>query len=157
MLQVPYRYRGWREILAVVLSIPLLAIALVFWRASHAREEAAAEVRSQLQLPFRIVPVERAALLLSTRDDLLAQSLELLAGGGNPTIANDRWYREAAAAAAPNTGELRGAHGRRRKAVDHVSTRRRMGGFHRGAARHRTPRRPGNAPVRRSRTAAVPQ
>jgi hypothetical protein len=45
-------------------------------------------------------------LLLSTRDDLLAQSLELLAGGGHPTIANDRWYREAAAAA-PNTGELR--------------------------------------------------
>jgi hypothetical protein len=46
-------------------------------------------------------------LLFSTRDDLLAQSLELMAGGGNPTIANDRWYREATAAAAPNSAELR--------------------------------------------------
>ena len=47
-------------------------------------------------------------LLFSTRDDLLAQSLELMAGGGNPAIASDRWYREAvAAAAAPNSAELR--------------------------------------------------
>jgi len=38
----------------------LLAIALVFWRASHAKEEAAAEVLSQSQFPFRIVPVDRA-------------------------------------------------------------------------------------------------
>ena len=46
-------------------------------------------------------------LLFSTRDDLLAQSLELMAGGANPSIANDRWYREAVAAAAPNSAELR--------------------------------------------------
>ena len=45
-------------------------------------------------------------LLLATRDDLLAQALELLAGGGNPSVASDRWYREATAAA-PNSGELR--------------------------------------------------
>jgi hypothetical protein len=45
-------------------------------------------------------------LLLATRDDLLAQSLELLAGGGNPSIASDRWYRESVAAA-QNPGELR--------------------------------------------------
>jgi hypothetical protein len=45
-------------------------------------------------------------LLLATRDDLLAQSLELLAGGGNPSIASDRWYRESIAAA-QSPGELR--------------------------------------------------
>ena len=38
-------------------------------------------------------------LLLATRDDLLAKSLELLAGGENPSIASDRWYRESVAAA----------------------------------------------------------
>jgi hypothetical protein len=32
--------------------------------------------------------------------------LELLAGGGNPNVASDRWYRDASAAA-PNSGELR--------------------------------------------------
>lgn len=48
----------------------------------------------------------KGRLLLSTRDDLIAQALELMAGGGNPSIASDRWYRDAAAAArAP--GELR--------------------------------------------------
>ena len=45
-------------------------------------------------------------LLLATRDDLVAQALELLAGGGNPSVASDRWYRDAVAAAA-NPGELR--------------------------------------------------
>jgi hypothetical protein len=45
-------------------------------------------------------------LVLATRDDLVAQSLELMAGGGNPNVASDRWYRDAVAAA-PNSGELR--------------------------------------------------
>jgi hypothetical protein len=45
-------------------------------------------------------------LLLATRDDLVAQALELLAGGANPCIANDRWYRDSTAAA-PTQGELR--------------------------------------------------
>lgn len=45
-------------------------------------------------------------LLLATREDLLAQSLELLAGGGKPSIASDRWYRDSVAAA-QNHGELR--------------------------------------------------
>ena len=48
----------------------------------------------------------RGYLLLATRDDLIAQSLELLAGGTNPSIAGDRWYRDATAAA-PNLGDLR--------------------------------------------------
>jgi hypothetical protein len=45
-------------------------------------------------------------LLLATRDDLVAQALELLAGGANPCIANDRWYRDSTAAAS-SPGELR--------------------------------------------------
>jgi hypothetical protein len=50
-------------------------------------------------------------LLLATRDDLMAQSLELLAGGrpgsGVSSMASDRWYRDATAAASSNSGELR--------------------------------------------------
>jgi hypothetical protein len=38
-------------------------------------------------------------LVFATRDDLVAQALELLAGGSNPSIAADRWYHEATAAA----------------------------------------------------------
>jgi hypothetical protein len=45
-------------------------------------------------------------LLLATRDDLVAQALELLAAGANPSIASDRWYRDATAAASTQ-GELR--------------------------------------------------
>jgi hypothetical protein len=45
-------------------------------------------------------------LLLATRDDLVAQALQLMAGGGNPSIASDRWYRDATAAAS-TPGELR--------------------------------------------------
>jgi hypothetical protein len=45
-------------------------------------------------------------LLLATRDDLVAQALELLAGGSNPRIASDRWYHDATAAA-QQPGELR--------------------------------------------------
>jgi hypothetical protein len=45
-------------------------------------------------------------LLLATRDDLVAQALELLGGGANPCIANDRWYRDSSAAAS-TPGELR--------------------------------------------------
>lgn len=48
----------------------------------------------------------RGYLFLATRDDLMAEALQLLAGESNPSIATDRWYREAAAAAA-EPGELR--------------------------------------------------
>ena len=45
-------------------------------------------------------------LFLATRDDLVARALALLAGGRDPSIASDRWYREAVAAS-PQAGELR--------------------------------------------------
>jgi hypothetical protein len=48
----------------------------------------------------------RGFLLLGTRDDLVAQALELMAGEKNSGIASDRWYRDATAAAS-NPGELR--------------------------------------------------
>ncbi len=50
----------WRGILAIFVSVPLLATALVFWRASHAKDEAAAEVLSKSEFPFRIIPVDRS-------------------------------------------------------------------------------------------------
>ncbi len=48
----------------------------------------------------------KGLLLVATRDDLVAQALELMAGGANSSLASDRWYRDSAAAA-PNAGELR--------------------------------------------------
>jgi hypothetical protein len=48
----------------------------------------------------------RGCLILATRDDLMAQSLELLAGAQNPSVASDRWYRDAVAQASER-GELR--------------------------------------------------
>jgi hypothetical protein len=48
----------------------------------------------------------RGYLVLATRDDLVAQALELMAGEKNPSLASDRWYRDATAAAS-NPGELR--------------------------------------------------
>jgi ligand-binding sensor domain-containing protein len=59
MMRMRWRSRWWRGILAIVLSAPLLAIVFVFWRASHAKEEAAAEVLSKTEFPFRIIPVDR--------------------------------------------------------------------------------------------------
>jgi ligand-binding sensor domain-containing protein len=56
-----FRVPRWRAILAVVLSLPLLAAAWVFWRASHARQEAAAEVLAKSEFPVRILPVDRVA------------------------------------------------------------------------------------------------
>jgi hypothetical protein len=49
---------------------------------------------------------QKGYMLLATRDDLVAQALELMAGGTNPSVASDRWYRDATAAAS-NPGELR--------------------------------------------------
>jgi hypothetical protein len=46
-------------------------------------------------------------LLLATRDDLVARALELLAGGSNPSIASDRWYRESTERAAADPADLR--------------------------------------------------
>jgi hypothetical protein len=45
-------------------------------------------------------------LILATRDDLVAQSLELIAGGASANIAADRWYRDAVAQST-DRGELR--------------------------------------------------
>src|ERR1022692_3035754 len=61
MLRVPWQSLRGRGILAIVLAIPLLAIALVFWRASDARKEAAAEVLSKSEFPYRVIPVDRVA------------------------------------------------------------------------------------------------
>jgi len=61
MFRVPWRSRRWRGILAIVLSTPLLAIVLTFWRASLAKEEAATEVLSKSESLFRLVPVDRIA------------------------------------------------------------------------------------------------
>jgi hypothetical protein len=48
----------------------------------------------------------KGLLFFATRDDLVAQALELLAGGSGPNIGSDRWY-QAATTAAGKPGELR--------------------------------------------------
>jgi ligand-binding sensor domain-containing protein len=62
MFRVPKGFRRWPGILAILLCIPLLAVAFVFWRASHARDEATAEVLSKSEFSFSVVPVNRIAL-----------------------------------------------------------------------------------------------
>ena len=49
-----------RSILAVLLIAPLLAVVWVIWRASHATKEAASEVLSESEFPFRVTTVDRA-------------------------------------------------------------------------------------------------
>ena len=61
MIRIPWRRIGWRGVLAIVLITPLLAVAVVFWRASHARQEANAEVLSKSELPFRIIAIDHVA------------------------------------------------------------------------------------------------
>jgi len=61
MFRVPWLSRRWRGIVAIVLSTPVLAIALVLWRASHARDEAAAEALSKAEFPCRVLTVDQVA------------------------------------------------------------------------------------------------
>jgi ligand-binding sensor domain-containing protein len=49
------------KVLLIALSIPVLAVAFVFWRVAHAKQEAVEEVRASSEFPFRVVPVDRAA------------------------------------------------------------------------------------------------
>jgi ligand-binding sensor domain-containing protein len=48
-------------VLAAVAAAPMVTAAFIFWRASHARDQAAAEVAAQSAIPFRVVPIARAA------------------------------------------------------------------------------------------------
>jgi hypothetical protein len=59
VIEVLWRSRRWRGILAIVLSIPVLAIAVVFWRASQAKEEAASQVLANSEFLFQSMPVNR--------------------------------------------------------------------------------------------------
>jgi ligand-binding sensor domain-containing protein len=61
MLRLPQRPLRRRGILVIVPAIPLVAVALVFWHASDARKEAAAEVLSKSEFPYRVIPVDRVA------------------------------------------------------------------------------------------------
>jgi hypothetical protein len=46
-------------------------------------------------------------LFVATRDDLAARSLTLASGATDPSLASERWYRDATTAAAKTPGELR--------------------------------------------------
>jgi ligand-binding sensor domain-containing protein len=59
MFRMPWRLGRWRGILAIVLTIPLLAAGVVFWRASHAKDEAASEVLAKSGFAIRVAPVDR--------------------------------------------------------------------------------------------------
>jgi ligand-binding sensor domain-containing protein len=61
MFRIPWRSPLWRGLLAIVLSTPLLAVAVVMWRASHSADEASAEVLGKSEFPYRIIPVNGAA------------------------------------------------------------------------------------------------
>jgi ligand-binding sensor domain-containing protein len=82
MVRVPWRSRWWRAIAAAVLIAPLPAVAFVFWRAGHAKEEAAAEVLAKSELPFRMASAGR----------IVAASVEPVSA--NPAFRDIARYRE---------------------------------------------------------------
>jgi len=59
MIPVPWLSRLWRWMLGGVLITPLLAVAFVFWRAAHVKDQAAAEVVAKSEVPFRLITVDR--------------------------------------------------------------------------------------------------
>jgi ligand-binding sensor domain-containing protein len=61
MLRILWTLPWRRVLLAFVVSVPVLAMALIAWRASKAKDEAFAEIRARSELPFRVVAVERSA------------------------------------------------------------------------------------------------
>ena len=56
-----WRFHRWRGVLATVLSIAVLAGMLVFWWATRAKDEAAAELARNVDFRFTETPMERAA------------------------------------------------------------------------------------------------
>ena len=61
MFRIRWRSPLWRGLLAIVLSMPLLAVAVTIWRTSHATQEASAEVLGKSELPVRVFSVNRVA------------------------------------------------------------------------------------------------
>ena len=61
MFRIRWRSPLWRGLLAIVLSMPLLAVAVTIWRASHATEEARAEVLGKSEFPVRVFSINRVA------------------------------------------------------------------------------------------------
>jgi len=49
----------------------------------------------------------KGLLFVATRDDLAARSMALAAGGSDPSLASESWYRDATGAAGAKPGELR--------------------------------------------------
>jgi ligand-binding sensor domain-containing protein len=58
-MQVLWRSRRWPWILTAAAATPLLGAALLVWRTSHVRDEAAAEVLSRSEFPFRAFALNR--------------------------------------------------------------------------------------------------
>lgn len=53
------RFWRWGAVLTLAIAAPLCAAIFVFWQASHARNQAAAEVATQSAIPFRALSIER--------------------------------------------------------------------------------------------------
>ena len=58
---MPWQSRRWRGILAVAFLLPPLAVALIFWQASRARNVAAGEVRAGSEFPVEVAALDTAA------------------------------------------------------------------------------------------------
>ena len=59
MLQAPWRSRFWRASLVFAVGVPVLGMVFIAWRASHAADQASAELLAKTELPFRMVPIGR--------------------------------------------------------------------------------------------------
>lgn len=59
MIKVSWRSRRWRWILGIILGIPVITIAVVFWQASQAKNEAASQILANSEFAFRNAPIDR--------------------------------------------------------------------------------------------------
>ena len=105
MIKVPWRSRRWLGILVIILSIPVLAIALVFWRASRAKEEAASQILANSEFAFQSAPIDRVvpsgvdpvSAIPGFRDiaaykDMIAVSARAGWAGWQPDPFVPRWF-----------------------------------------------------------------
>src|SRR5215468_4235826 len=61
MIRLSWRSRWWRGTVLCAVLMPPIAMGFVFWRATHAREEAASEIGGRSHFPVRVISLDRGA------------------------------------------------------------------------------------------------
>jgi ligand-binding sensor domain-containing protein len=59
VIELSWFFRRWRWVLAIIFGIFALSIAMVFWRASQAKKEAASQILADAEFAFHIATLDR--------------------------------------------------------------------------------------------------